>query len=76
MNAAKPLKDMPHLRARRRQARRRRYLLRMDIGLGAVIATVALLLAPGVAIVAIAALLVLAICAVSLVFERGRSHRR
>jgi Flp pilus assembly protein TadB len=76
VSATKPLKDMPHLRARRRQARRRRHLMRVDTGLGLLIAVVALLLAPGVAIVAIAALLVLAGCIVSFVFERWRSRRR
>jgi uncharacterized membrane protein YoaK (UPF0700 family) len=74
--SAKLLKDMPYLRARRLQARRRRYLLRVDFGLGALVAVVALLFAPGVAIVAVAALLVLAICIVSFVFERRRSRRR
>jgi hypothetical protein len=47
----------------------------VDIGLGVLIAAVALLLAPGVGIVAVVALLVLAICTVSLVFERWRSRR-
>jgi len=76
VNAAEPLKDMRRLRARRRRARRRRNLFRIDIGLGALIATIALLLAPGVAIVAIAALLVLAICIVSSMLGLWRSHRR
>jgi hypothetical protein len=39
------------------------------------IAVVALLLAPGVAIVAVAALLILAICGVSILIERWRSRR-
>ena len=73
--SAKPLKDMPYLRARRLQARRSRYLLRVDFGLGALVAAVALLFAPGVAIVAVGALLVLAICIVSFVFGRWRSRR-
>lgn len=66
---------MSHLRARRRQARRRRYLFRIDTGLAMLIAVVALLLAPGVAIVAVAALLILAICGVSILIERWRSRR-
>ncbi len=74
--SAKPLKDMPYLRARRLQARRHRHLLRVDFGLGVLVAVVALLLAPGVAIVAVAALLVLAICIASFVFGRRRSRRR
>ena len=74
MSTIEPLKEMPYLHARRLQARRRRYLLRMDLGLGVLIATVALLLAPGVAIVAVAALLVLAICIVAFAFGRWRSR--
>lgn len=76
MSATKPLNDMAHLRARRRQARRRRYLFRRDIGLALLIAVVALLLAPGVAIVAVAALLILAICGVSILLEQWRLRRR
>ena len=76
MSATKPLKDMSHLRARRRQASRRRHLFRVDIGLGLLIAVVALLLAPGVAIVAVAALLVFAICIASILLEQWRSRRR
>jgi fatty acid desaturase len=66
---------MSHLHARRRQESRRRYLFRVDICLGLLIAVAALLLAPGVAIVAVAALLVLAICVVSILLERWRSRR-
>ena len=75
MSATKPLKDMSYLLARRRQARRRRYLFRVDIGLALLIALAALLLAPGVAIVAVVALLVLAICTLSILLERWRAHR-
>jgi hypothetical protein len=50
--------------------------MRVDIGLGLLIAVVTLILAPGLAIVAVAALLVLAICIVSILLERWRSHRR
>ena len=75
MSATSPLKDMSYLRARRRQARRRRLALRTDFALGVFVAAVALLLAPGVAIVALVALPVLAICVLSLVFERRRSRR-
>jgi Flp pilus assembly protein TadB len=75
VSATKPLKDMSYLHARRRQASRHRYLFRVDICLGLLIAVAALLLAPGVAIVAVAALLVLAICSVSILLERWRSRR-
>jgi Flp pilus assembly protein TadB len=67
---------MSDLQARRRQARRRRHLIRVDIGLGLLIAVVAILFAPGLAIVAVVALLVLAICIVSRLLERRRSRRR
>jgi Flp pilus assembly protein TadB len=75
VSATKPLNDMSRLRARRREARRRRHLFRIDIGLALLIAVVALLLAPGVAIVALAALAILAICGVSVLIDRRRSHR-
>jgi len=76
VSATKPLKDMSYLHARRRQASRRRHLFRVDVGLGLLIAVVALLLAPGVAIVAVGALVVLAICGISILLERRRSRRR
>jgi len=76
MSAIETPKDMNHLRARRRLARRRRYLFRMDIGLGLLIAVAAALLAPGVAILAVAALLILGICAISVPLERWWSSRR
>jgi hypothetical protein len=66
---------MDYLRARRQQARRRRYLVRVDIGLGLLFAVLGLLLAPGLAIVAVGALLVLAICLVWGLIERRRSRR-
>jgi hypothetical protein len=75
VSATKPLKDMSHLHARRRHASRRRYLFRVDIGLGLLVAVAALLLAPGVAIVAVGALLLLAICTLSILLERWRSRR-
>jgi Flp pilus assembly protein TadB len=74
--SAKPLKDTAYLHARRRQARRRRHLLRVDMGLGIVVALVALLVSPGLAVIGAAALAVLAICVVSILFERWRSRRR
>ena len=75
VNSTRPVHDISRLSARRRQARRRRYLFRLDIGLALLIAVVALLFAPGVAIVAVAALLILAICGVSVLIERLRSRR-
>jgi fatty acid desaturase len=75
VSATKPLNDMSHLRARRREARRRRHLFRIDICLALLLAVTALLLAPGVAIVAFAALAILAICGMSILIDRRRSHR-
>lgn len=67
---------MSALYARRQQARRRRSLARLDVGLGLLIAAVAFILGPGIAIVAIIALIALAICAVSILLERRRVRRR
>jgi hypothetical protein len=76
VSATKPLNDMSHLHARRREASRRRQLFRVDIGLGVLLAIAALLLAPGVAIIAVAALLILAICGVSILLERWQRRAR
>lgn len=73
---AQPSRDMAQLRSRRRDAHRRRRLLRVDLGLGLLGAIVLLILTPGVAIAALLALAVLALCVVSVVLERRRSRRR
>jgi hypothetical protein len=51
---------------------------RLEVGIAALAAIVVIILAPGLAVVAIIALLVLIACGVSLVIERraGRSLRR
>jgi len=67
--------DISRLRARRREARRRRRLARVDLGLGTIGALVLLLATPGLAITAIVALAVLALCLLSVVLER-RGRRR
>jgi hypothetical protein len=72
----KPPRDMSHLRARRRQARRRQRLLRVDLGLGVLGAIVLLLATPGLAIAAIFALLLLLLCVLSIVIERRIAARR
>ena len=75
VNAASPMPG--GLRAgTRRYERRRRHLVRMDIGFGLFAAAAALLLAPGVAIVGIVALLIIMACIGSLGVERRRSRRR
>jgi Flp pilus assembly protein TadB len=67
--------EVPELRERRRLARRRQRVARIDLGLGAVAALVLLLASPGRAIPAVIALLVLLVCALSLVVERRRRRR-
>ncbi len=66
-------------RLRRREAseaRRRRGLLRLDVGVGVLAALVLLLATPGVAYAALVALLVLAVCVASVAVEHRRSRRR
>lgn len=69
-------RDMSLLRARRREADRRRRLFRVDLGVGALIALVLLLATPGVAIAAILAGVILLACAVSIAVQRRRRRRR
>jgi hypothetical protein len=70
-----PSRDVAQLRARRRQARRRRRLARLDLGLGVLGAIVLIVATPGLAISGLIALLVLAACALSFVLERRRRLR-
>jgi hypothetical protein len=63
------------LRARRREARRKRRLARVDLGLGVAGALVLLLVSPGLAITGLIALLVLAGCLISALVGR-RARRR
>lgn len=67
--------DMSRLRERRRQARRRRRLARVDMGVGLVGALVLLLATPGLAIAGIVALGILALCALSFMRERMLARR-
>ena len=75
MSVAEPSRDISKLRARRRQARRRRRLARLDLGVGLLAAIVLLLATPGLAIAAVVALLVLALCVLSVVLERRAARR-
>jgi Flp pilus assembly protein TadB len=68
--------DMPRLQARRREARRRRHLVRVDLGLGVVAALVLLLATPGLAISGLVALIVLLICALTFAWQRREDRRR
>jgi Flp pilus assembly protein TadB len=67
--------DIARLRARRREARRRIRLARLDLGLGLFAALVLLLATPGLAMTAVIALVVLALCGLSVLLER-RARRR
>jgi hypothetical protein len=67
--------DMTQLRARRRDARRRRRLARVDLGLGVLVALVVLLVSAGLAIAGLISLVMLALCALSIVLERRRRAR-
>jgi hypothetical protein len=73
--AAPPPADIARLRARRRDARRRRRLARVDLGLGVLGALVLLIATPGLAIAALLAGVVLAGCVASFVIERRRRTR-
>jgi Flp pilus assembly protein TadB len=75
VNAAQSSPEASRLRARRREARRRRRLARIDLGVGLCVAIVLLLATPGLAITAIAALLLLAGCLLSFVLERRAAQR-
>lgn len=70
----------PSVKRRRAQALRvrRRRLLVADVGLGALLALIGLVAAPGLAVLGIAALLVLIGCAISLAYGplRRRARRR
>ena len=75
MSATGSSREMARLRERRRQARRRRRLARLDVGLGVLGALVLIIATPGLAMTALIALLVLALCGVSVLLER-RTQRR
>jgi Flp pilus assembly protein TadB len=74
--SAPPVRDMSQLRLRRREARRRRRLFRLDLGLGLLGALVLLLATPGLAVAALLALGVIVLCIGSVLLERRRSRRR
>ena len=76
MNASGAPRDPGALRARHRSARRRRRVARLDVAIGLVLALVLVLATPGLAIAAVIALLVLAICLASVLLERLSGRRR
>jgi hypothetical protein len=63
---------MTVIHARRREARLRRRLVRVDLGLGVLLAIVLLVATPGLAIAAILAGVLLALCAGSTIVQRRR----
>ena len=75
MSAIENGHDMSRLRERRRRARRRRRLARLDAALAVTGAIVVLLATPGLAIAALVALILLAVCLASLVWERVMAWR-
>jgi Flp pilus assembly protein TadB len=75
VSAAEQPRDISQLQARRRQARRRRNLARLDVGFGLLCAIVLILASPGLAIVALVALVVLVLCALSIALERRAARR-
>jgi hypothetical protein len=71
-----PRADVSRLQARRREARRRRHLARVDVGLGLVGALVLVIATPGLAITGLVALIVLALCGLTFALERRRRPAR
>ena len=67
--------DIYDLRARRRGARRRRTLARVDLGLGVVGALVIVIASPGLAITGLIAVFVLALCGFSFLAQRLMRRR-
>jgi len=65
-------RDISHLHARRREANRRRRLLRVDVGVGVLAALVVLIATPGLAIAAILAGVALGACIASAIVQRRR----
>jgi hypothetical protein len=63
---------MTVIHARRREARLRQRLVRVDLGLGVLLAIVLLVATPGLAIAAILAGVLLALCAGSAIVQRRR----
>jgi Flp pilus assembly protein TadB len=68
-------RDISVLHSRRREANRRRRLLRVDVGLGVLAGIVLLLATPGLAIAAIFAGILLVVCVISVLLQRRRERR-
>ena len=68
-------RDPAHLRARRREARRRQRLARVDLGIGLFTALILLIATPGLAITGLIAGLLLVLAVGSVMLERRRAAR-
>jgi len=66
----------PEVRARRRRARERRRLARLDVAIGAFVALLLLIVSPGLAITGLVALLMLAAVLTSLAISHRRARQR
>jgi hypothetical protein len=71
-----PPGDISRLQIRRRDARRRKHLARVDVGLGLVGALILLFATPGLAITGLVALIVLVLCLLTFALERRSRSRR
>jgi hypothetical protein len=71
-----PRADVSRLHARRREARRRRNIARVDVGLGLAAAAVLVIATPGLAITGLVALIVLALCGLTFALDRRRRPAR
>jgi len=73
---SEPGADVSRLQGRRRAARRRRHVARVDVGLGLVGAAVLVIATPGLAITGLVALIVLALCGLTFALDRRRKPGR
>ncbi|HWW90903.1 MAG TPA: hypothetical protein VNY35_09010 [Solirubrobacteraceae bacterium] len=73
---SEPGAQVSRLHARRREARRRRHLARVDVGLGLAGAAVLVIATPGLAITGLVALIVLVLCGLMFALERRRGPSR
>jgi uncharacterized membrane protein YfcA len=67
---------MSVLHSRRREANRRRRLLRVDVGLGVLAGIALLIVTPGLAIAAIFAGILLVVCVLTALGQRRRERKR
>jgi hypothetical protein len=73
---SEPPAEISRLHARRREARRRRNLARVDVGLGLLGALVLVIATPGLAITGLIALIVLILVGLTFALDRRSARRR